>query len=87
MANWKYKLKIKDLLTDEENLPESKYVEIASTIKDRIDEFIKKCDDIELCFALEEANDMLYMADDEETINDALGVLYDAADFHRIWVE
>lgn len=87
MANWKHNLIIRDLLTNEVNLTEEQYTNIANNISGRVTTFITKCMDEDLCFALDEVIDMLQLSNDEETINNALDVLYDVADYHRVWIK
>ena len=87
MAELKYKLKIKYLLSSDEITPEELDV-LSQTVEKRIDEFMKdKSLSQYMQYDLRNAADEFYCVEDVESFNDALDTLYDYCDYHSIWVE
>lgn len=103
MPHWEHTLEMKDLLFDKDDLTEEQnygheVVKIAQTALERIQNFRKQVEskDEELAYALEEVEDAFRDVatmcadtdrDPEEEFNDALALLYDVGDFHRVWIK
>mgnify|MGYP003345805038 FL=1 len=88
MAEWKYKMQIKRYLSDKDELTDQDCVDIATNMKNEVEAFIKnhpKMDD-DMKMELADVAYMFEEASDVESIDNALGLLYDAGDFHRIWI-
>jgi hypothetical protein len=95
MPNWRYTLPLKDLLSDDENADfNAASVVIAPQAAERVRHLMKRvADDGHLYIELDEVADMF---DDvlnvpvevaQVAFNDAMKMLYDLSDIHRVWVK
>jgi len=78
---WKYRIKIKDILTDED-VPPDKAEELALTVVHRLKS--------SLAFPSPCRRHLIECFEgvmDQEMFNDAMDELYDVADDERVWVE
>ena len=97
MNKWIYKLKLKDLLTEEET-HESVVVTAHGFVK-RLNEFLQRLKQLELLARNEEVEEGIegiiglfegLIEDDNSNVNDfnrSMDILYDVCDRHRVWVD
>lgn len=90
MANWKYRINIKQFLTEEENLSKKQYKDIGKRIAKNVYSLINSLQGKEenslIVNDLEEAYNMFLTSSSEEDINEALEYLYDIGDDYSIWI-
>jgi hypothetical protein len=95
MADWKYTLKVKDLLDPDAADTNAHAAVIAPQIQARVKALmvVVEADNEDLYCQLDEVSDMLDGVGKTlprwacKELDEALSVLYDTGDEHRVWVE
>lgn len=89
MAEWKYRIKIKDCFVDDPNsLTEKEVIQIGQNIAERIRKFNQKLDVNSICYDdLDNIQDSFCHVETVDDIDLQLDQLYDICDENRIWVE
>ncbi len=89
MAEWKYRIRIKDCFVDDPNsLTEKEVIQIGQNIAERIRKFNQKLDVNSILYDdLDNLQDSFCNVETVDDIDYYLDNMYDICDENRIWVE
>jgi hypothetical protein len=88
MPNWKYTLKLKDLLSHAD-LNEGELDELNQGVSERIESFLENNKGLDegLRFDLIDLGQEFLLCESVEEFNCILSCVYDVCDKHRVWVK